>query len=674
LRKGYAVNTIRETLVLAVEHHRAGRLQNAGQLYLRILESDPNHADALHLLGVIDHQLGRHELAVRRISRAIELNPNAAAFHANLGAALAALGKPVEAEASYRRALQLKPDFAEAHNNLANALKDQGRLDEAVAGCTRALQLKPDYVDALNNLGAALVKLGRMDEALTSFRRALQINPNCAKAHSNLGAVLCQRGKTDDAVAAYRRALEIQPDCAEAHNNLAMMLRSQGRGDEAEAAWRRALEIRPDFDDAMGNLAILYEELNRLPEAESMAAEGLRSWPEHPLINLATAKCEQREGRYQEATHRLQKAEKTAVSTRAGEGVLRDIRFELGRLHERLGDSRQAFTCFSGANELAEQQARDCAILKQRYVQEIDTLAETFNQQWVNSWSNPAPPPADGTPVFLIGFPRSGTTLLDVILDSHPEIQTLAEEPAVSAMQAVLQEMVGGYPRAMANLTPSLIAELRDAYYLTVDRFIDRQPGRILVDKFPLNMVHTGLILRVFPSARFIVALRHPCDVCLSCFMQNFKHNEAMANFFTLEDTAGLYDKVFKLWQQYVRVLPHPYHLVRYEDLVDDFETQTRRLLGFIGVPWDDAVRGYHQHAVENRSINTPSYRQVSEPIYKRARFRWRRYAEQLEPIMSVLEPHIEYFGYGSPAVPRPHYTQGVVFSSMPLDSQASNS
>jgi len=161
-----------------------------------------------------------------------------------------------------------------------------------------------------------------------------------------------------------------------------------------------------------------------------------------------------------------------------------------------------------------------------------------------------------------------------------------------------------------------------------------------------MGTVDVGLILRVFPAARFIVAVRHPCDVCLSCFMQDFKMNDVTANFVTLEETAFLYAEVMGLWQHYVRVLPHAYHVVRYEDVVDDFRTETRRLLQFLDLDWDDAVLDYAEHARRRGMITTASYHQVIEPIYRRARYRWRRYARQLEPAIRVLRPHIEYFGY----------------------------
>ena len=172
------------------------------------------------------------------------------------------------------------------------------------------------------------------------------------------------------------------------------------------------------------------------------------------------------------------------------------------------------------------------------------------------------------------------------------------------------------------------------------------RPGHLLIDRNPMSTGEIGLLLRIFPQARFIVAIRHPCDVCLSCFMQNFDLNNATSCFYSLHDAAVLYDKIMRLRQQFIRVLPHPYHVIRYEDLVEDPRGETGRLLEFLGLEWDDAVLQHTRNARQRKLINTRSYDQVTEPIYKQAVYRWHRYAEQLAPVMDLLKPHIEYFGY----------------------------
>jgi hypothetical protein len=234
--------------------------------------------------------------------------------------------------------------------------------------------------------------------------------------------------------------------------------------------------------------------------------------------------------------------------------------------------------------------------------------------------------------------------LLEQILDSHPRIQALPERPAADAMRRHLYEKLKVDPGALA-LSEVMLKDLEDIYYREVFRYFSLRPDRLLVDKMPLNLANADLILPVFPEARFILALRHPHDVVLSCFMQNFQLNLGMRSFLTLVGAADVYVDVMSFWLEVIGSLPAKVHAIRYEDLLDDFETEALRLLEFLGVGWDEAVRGHVEHA-QQRNISTPSYHQVTQPLYRTARYRWHRYARQLEPVMAKLAPFVERFGY----------------------------
>jgi tetratricopeptide (TPR) repeat protein len=273
--------TIPQALAIAIQHHQAGRLQAADQIYRQILQAEPNQADAWHLLGVIAHQAGRHEMAVEYVERAIGLKGGAAAFHNNLGEAYRALHRIPEAVTCYRRALELKPDFAEADYNLGNVLKDQGEADEAVACYRRALELKPDHAAAHNNLGNTLKGQGKVAEAIACYRRTLELKPDDAAAHNNLGNVLKDQGKLEEAVACCRRALQLNPDFAEAHNNLGAAFKEQGNPAEAIACYRRALERKPDFVEAHYNLGVAVNDQGQLDEAIACYRRALELKPDY---------------------------------------------------------------------------------------------------------------------------------------------------------------------------------------------------------------------------------------------------------------------------------------------------------------------------------------------------------------------------------------------------------
>jgi predicted O-linked N-acetylglucosamine transferase (SPINDLY family) len=334
--------TISEALAIAVRHHQAGRLQAAEEIYRQVLAVEPNHTEAIHLLGVIAHQAGRHRIAVEYIGRAIELNGMVAAFHSNLGEAHRALRAIPEAVACYRRALELKPDFAQAHYNLGNALKGRGELDEAVACYRRAVELKPDYAEAHNNLGNTLKDQGKPEEAVACYRRALELKPDSADAHNNLANALKDQGKLDEAAACCRRALELKPDFAEAHNNLGAVFKEQGSPDEAIACYRRAIDLKPDFAEAHNNLGFLSHDQGKLDEAVACYRRALELKPDHAEghVNLGVALSDA--GKLDEAIACYRRALELKPDLAEAYNNLGGVYKEQGKLHEAVACHRRA--------------------------------------------------------------------------------------------------------------------------------------------------------------------------------------------------------------------------------------------------------------------------------------------------------------------------------------------
>lgn len=603
-----SADAIEGALAAGLQRHRAGDLAGAADVYRRALAVQSDDPRTLHLLGLALHQQGNHEAAVARLERAVALSTADHEARCNLAVALAMLGRLAEARGHLERATALAPDFPEGWSNLGKVLRLLGRPAMAADACRRALALRPGYAEALANLGEALQELGRLDEAAEACRRAIAADPHLADPHATLGTI---------------------------H-------RAGGELDAAADSYRAALELRPGHAGALSGLALLNEECSRLDEARAFADQGLSVAPDDGVLNLVLARLERRAGEHDAAIARLERL------PRAGSPVdqRKNICFELGRLYDRTGDPKRAFAAFAEGNACDAETARARGIDPATYHGEIEALSRVVTEEAVANWAEPGDHPATGSPIFLIGFPRSGTTLLDQILDSHPALATFEERPGVAAMKTRLALRPGGYPASLAFVDAEAAAELRLEYFTTMARFGAPEEGQLTVDKLPLNIAAVPLILRAFPRARFILALRHPCDVVLSCFMQPFGLNPAMANFTTLEGAAALYDGVMRLWRQYETVLAPRCHAVRYEDLVADFESETRRLLESIGVGWHDAVCDFHGHARARGRINTPSYHQVVQPIYGHASGRWRRYADRLGSVLDPLRPHAEAFGY----------------------------
>lgn len=560
-----------------------------------------------------------------------------------LGTVYRRLGSHAEAENHCRKALQLSPKLPEAHHALGAALQCQGKMQEALACYQTAIRLRPDYIDAHYFLGNALRELGQLEEAAGSYRRVLRLHPDHVATLCNLGGTLAGMHKFDEAAIHLNKANKLRPGTVPVLCNMARILQMMGRTPEAESRCREILQHDPRAVDAITMMAELLEKSSRLKEAREYAERGLGLAPRHVGLRLVAARLARREGRHEEAVAMAE----AALAENPSADHQAELHHLLGQMYDRLGDTSRAFAHFSEGNRITARAVSDAD--RHSYLRRIEQRREQFRATLPLSADTAANATVTGekSPIFLIGFPRSGTTLLEQILDSHPQLQALDERPTVVVMQKAYEGMVARRPEAATALTGAEIQELRNTYFGEASKHLRRELGRTLVDKMPLNLINAHFIWRVFPDAKFILAMRHPCDVCLSCFMQHFILNEAMTTFTTLEDTATAYAAVMDLWQEYAKFLPLQYHMIRYEDVVENMEHEARRLFTFLELEWSDAVLDHVQHAKRRGNISTPSYHQVTQPIYKTAKYRWKRYARELEPVMGTLRPFIERFGYG---------------------------
>lgn len=600
---------IRSKKTRATELFANNQLREADAVYAGICQAAPADVESWVMRGLIHRKLGLYKDAERYCRRAIQLKPDYAWGHHVLGSALQCLGSVNDALACYRKSISLHPEYAEAHYFLANALRETGAIHDAIKSYRQAIELQPDFVEALSNLGAALTALGETQEATHVLNKAIILRPNAPQ-------ILCNQGH---------------------------ILQRDGRLVEALEKYQRALQFSPDSMDAITNVAALLEKTNRLVEAQALVDRELLRSPDNPDLLFVSARLARRANRQDDAIALLERAlsQPTTMDTAGAMHIL------LGQLYDRKNDVEHAFSHLVEGNRLSAL-AMECETGGQdRYLERVERMRGYLTPELAVIQEDGLNASETVTPVFLFGFPRSGTTLLEQILDAHPAMQSMEEKPTVSAMVQAFEELAQGRRNALEELTADQVSQLRKVYFDEVARHLQHEPGKLLVDKNPLNTVNAHLIWRVFPQAKFILAIRHPCDACFSCFMQNFVLNEVNTGFHTLESSADIYSNVMRTWLEAVRILPLHYHRVRYEDLVADFENETRALLDFLEVGWDDKVLGHTEHAMKRGTINTPSYHQVTQPIYQHAKFRWKRYALEFEPVMPKLRPFIEYFGYG---------------------------
>lgn len=540
-----------------------------------------------------------------------------------------------EAVEAYEHVVARETGDFESWNNLGNARSATGDLDGSVAALERAMTLNPLAPPTRLNLAVALRSVGRDDEAEALLRKTAEEFPGDARALHELYVQYKKEGRQDEAMAALEAALLRDPVNANLQLKFGVECGLVNRIDEAEQAFRKVLAIDPTVTDAYVGLTVQFEHSNREEEFAPLIALAEANGVDEGALAFMRAFEYRRAKRFDEALACL------AL-------VPSDIQLERtthlrGQILDRLGRVDEAFAAFSETNRLHEEsQTRPLQRSAELRQQVRDDLA-FMTPEWAASWPAIDSDSAHPDPVFLLGFPRSGTTLLDTILMGHPGTMVLEEQPPLN----LTDKHVGG-TAAIPELDAAGVAEARRFYFDEIAKVAPAppEPGRMLIDKSPLFLTKAVLIQRLFPNARFILALRHPCDVLLSCFMSNFRLNNAMSNFLRLEDAAEFYDLTFQHWERARALFPLNVHTIVYERLVEDVEAEVRPLFDFLGLDWRDEALDHRATAKARGLITTASYSQVVEPIYKRAAGRWEGYRHHLEPILPVLRPWVEKFGY----------------------------
>ena len=591
-----------------------GRFLEAAATYRRALNIEPEVAELHNNLGNALRDSGRTDDALSSYRRALAIKPDFAEAHSNLGNALRGLSRFDEAAGSYRRALAIKPEFAEAHNNLGNALRDLGQLDDALASYGRALELDPNFADAHCNFGNALRDVGRLHEALVSYRRALELKPALPEAHNNLGNVHLDLMQLSEAEASYRRALDLRPDYVHAHTSLARVLRQQGRATAAEESCRTALRVAPGSADTVAFLAELHADAGQFAEAETLFKRALELAPDLPAAWAGLARC-----------RRMTDSDSTwlAVAQRlvAGKLPLRQeiyMRFAIGKYFDDVKHYEQAFHSYYQANELTKKYG--AAFDRSELTRQVDRIVQEYGRAWLSRVRYHCA--SSERPIFIVGMPRSGTSLAEQILASHPAVFGAGELPFWHDAAMIFDSSAPGEATAA-----SMIGDFAQAY---LRQLAELSPGAPrVVDKMPTNFKLLGLIHAALPNARILHMRRDPLDTCLSIYFQNFSIAHAYAS--DLEDLAHYYSEYLRLMAHWRAALPDETILdVSYEELVCKPEVSIRKMLEFLGLPWDGRCLEFH---ATNRTVITPSKWQVRQKISNTSVDRWRNYERFVGPL-----------------------------------------
>ena len=525
--------------------------------------------------------------------------------------------------------LRLRGDAALSSDRLEDAVTAYEGLTGLAGG---------DDPAVLTNLGMALRRLGRFEAAAGKLARAVEKGAG-REAIVGLAGLYGQLDQHDRAVDLLAAHLGQTPLDGVMLRQLAATHRSAGDGARARSTIEKALLADPGQASALTQLAEIAENAADLDLADLWAARALAAAPEAAAAALVRAAVARRRGSPEASLALVE-----SWMSRCPRSLRHLMLFERARSLEAARRTDAAVAAFAEANARQVETAH----LRSdpgRALAQLAALTELHR-------AGPAVGDGDAGSdlLFVVGFPRSGTTLLDQVLDAHPQIEVIEERPLVAAMIADMTLAGHHYPEALPALRSDEVRALAEHYRSRLARHTRRSGTRYTVDKMPLNMAHVALIRRVFPGARFILALRHPCDVVLSCFMQNFALNDWMAAFSTLEGAATLYRATFGAWEGYVQAVETPALTVRYEDVVADLDREARRITDFLDLPFMPEMLAFHEHARRRGVLATPSAAQVTQPIYRTALARWRRYDSVMAPIAEMLSAEIERYGYAEDA------------------------
>ncbi len=620
------IEAILPVLRAAHEHHQAGRLDEAAALYDKVLLEVPGLGDPLHLLGQIALARGQAHRAAELISQAIEDLPEEFAEpQLNLGNAFVALRQFAEAEACYRRALVIDPDLAEAHSNLAGVLNEQGKHAEAAESASAAVLLAPGLAKAHLNQAAALRPLRRYDEAEAALRQALTLEPNRAATWMDLANVLGQLRRDGEAVPLHEKALELQPNDPMLHSAFAATLVRLGHADAAIAHATRATELAPKWSEAWMWLGGAELALGRFDDAQSRFRRALELDPDRVDAHWNLMFTGRQSGGGPERALLEAKLARPdmPVSDRIAAG------FSLGKMCDDADEYDAAFAAYADANKLlrAERAALGQQFDGDALTKRIDRLISDHPPgvfRLVVHWGN-----GSELPVFVVGMPRSGTTLVEQIAASHSQVFGAGELPHIQQIGRAMGEHNRGR-RRMVDWDPMHARQQADRHLRHL-RELGGVAARV-IDKAPDNVFMVGLIGALYPGARIIVVERDLRDCCLSNYFQFFTNGNVFS--FDLHDCGVRARETARLVKHWQQILPHRLMTIQYEDLVADLEGNARRLIDFLGLEWEPACLDFHR---TERAVLTASQWQVRQPIYTRSAGRWQHYEKHLEPLLAGL-------------------------------------
>lgn len=627
-------------ITYALEMHQKGNIQGAKSCYQKILKKGIADPRVFTNLGLIFQMENDYERAIKFYKKSINSFPESHEAYSNLSRILLEIGQYDLAEKYLIKVIKLKPDFLMAYQNLFNVYIKSNKRKKAGNVLQECLKIAPNNPLIVSNIGRFLLEEDNLNEAKKYIKKAIRLKPDFWIPYNNLATLEATIGNLLEAEKNFHKVIEINPNYVEAYVSLGEIKNDLFKINEAETFFLKSLEIRKDYVNGYCSLFRFYEKTNNLIKLK----EQLNIHDGNPVIKneliMYRARVLFREKNFSKAKELIDEVclnwvQKTDSNTRLNFWSFK------GFIEEKTGNFNEAYHSFTKSQLNIKYEKCNKTEFK-NYI--VDYEKNLNNKDFFlkrDSFFK-----KNNKVCFLIGFPRSGTTLLDTVLRSHPEVDVIEEKPIIYSLEKIIKNQFKYQLDEIYKLNEIEVEKLRKYYLENILRLSDKKNAQIIIDKFPFQTVSLPLINFIFPKAKIIFAHRHPYDTVLSCFQQSFEPNNAMANLRSLRESSEIYNLSMKMWVKYKKDLNLNYTMSKYESLINNFEIHTKKIMNFLEIEWDSSIKNYRETALRRQKINTPSSSQVVQPIYKSSIAKWENYKTYFHDCHVFLEEWIKYFKY----------------------------
>lgn len=595
-----------EEIKLALNFQKKGEINEAKKIFKKYLNSDDSNLQINFYYGTLEAITGNYESSLLYFDKAEKINNKNPDLYNNYGMSLKILGKLDDAILKINQAIELNPKFTNAFFNLAEIFIEKEDFENAILNLEKSIDFDRNFIKAYTLLAVAYHKIGDSKKSEIIFQNAYKINPKYLPLYLNFGNICLSLGKIA----------------------------------KAEECFIHATNLDNKYFDAYNNLFDLYEKTNQNEKLHNILSKAEKIFTNNKIIKLFRGAYNYKIKEYFKSIEILENIsfDKKDINRERLKYLI------LAKAHDHLDDVDKAFNYFKITNQINEINKNKIKnIDKYQPLKSIDDRCKYIDTFLTDKNIKKKIYSEDKT-IFMIGFPRSGTTLLDTILRSHPQIEVLEEKPLVSNLLQIINKKTFNNFNNFKDFTDQDILSLREKYFFERNKLSNNK--KFIIDKMPLNLMHIVELNKIFPEAKYIVSIRHPFDCVLSSYMQSFEMNNSMANFLNLIDSAKFYDLVMSLWEKGKQKINLDYIEIKYEEIIINFNHTISKLLEFLELPWSDTVNEFYLTAQNRSLISTPSYDQVNQPLYKKSLNRWKKYNKHIDEIKPILNSWAKKFNY----------------------------